>query len=193
MRPGPNRTVKRTLAVGASFAAHAVFVALLVWSLRLTPKGVEPRTVEVQLLRLAPHRPELRPRTQRHAAAKPATSVGAPAPAPSPVLPPAAPSQLAPTEAPLRGLRARLGCNHASLLQLSPEERRRCEDQLASGARLAGDRRLDLSRGGALHAPDSEPYLARRPRNGCKVRAGGDADGMGRQGAATGVACAWSF
>jgi hypothetical protein len=40
---------------------------------------------------------------------------------------------------------------------------------------------------------DPEPYLTRMPKNGCKVRAAGDAGPMGQQGVAAGISCGFSF
>jgi hypothetical protein len=90
-------------------------------------------------------------------------------------------------------LRAALGCGHAAFLGLSSEERRRCQDQLASRTD-APPVPLDLDpRGLGLSDGNPEPYLSRRPKNGCKVRAGGDATPMGKEGAASGMSCGWSF
>ncbi len=52
--------------------------------------------------------------------------------------------------------------------------------------------RLNLDPRGQ-YAENPEPYLVRMPKNGCKVRAAGDAGPMGQQGVAAGVTCAWSF
>ena len=109
-----------------------------------------------------------------------------PAPAPDPV-----------GEGVRSALRGLTGCEHAAFLNLTTEERRRCEDRLAAaggGQRGVAPTKLDLSRGGRFASErDLEPYLQRRPHNGCKPRAGGDVSVMGEQGAATGLACAWSF
>ncbi|MEO8115362.1 MAG: hypothetical protein ABI655_13330 [Phenylobacterium sp.] len=92
-------------------------------------------------------------------------------------------------------LRGRVGCDHAALLGLSRAERQDCLDRLARSevaelgntpAALNFDRRGDLAR-------IPEPYLARKPRNGCKPRAGGDVGSMGEVGAAAGVGCGWAF
>jgi hypothetical protein len=85
-----------------------------------------------------------------------------------------------------------LGCQPSALAHLTAEERRGCDDKLAEVRTESQAARLNLDPGGRF-APDAEPYLQRKPRKGCKVRAGGDVAPMGKEGAATGVACAWSF
>ncbi len=92
-----------------------------------------------------------------------------------------------------QALRGLMGCEHAALAGLTSEERERCRDRLGAEAGwAAGATRLNLDPRGAF-ASDSEPYLARKPKNGCKPRAAGDVGAMGEIGAAGGVACAWSF
>jgi hypothetical protein len=82
------------------------------------------------------------------------------------------------------------------------EERERCREQFAAQAgrdRGSPPQRLDLDKGGEFAASqNAEPYLQRRPKNGCKTRAGGDtAPGPGgtpgKVGAAIGIGCALSF
>ena len=61
----------------------------------------------------------------------------------------------------LRGMAGVLAAR--TMMNLSPEERRRCEDR-DDGGRRAGDGRapgkLDLSRSGRISGDDPEPYLA---------------------------------
>lgn len=97
-----------------------------------------------------------------------------------------------PTDAVRPVLRGLLGCDHAALLGLTAEERRRCLDQLPGEARQAVAPRLNLDLHGAFGRP-AEPYLARKPSKGCKAAAAGDADPMGKVGATAGLKCAWSF
>jgi hypothetical protein len=87
-----------------------------------------------------------------------------------------------------RALRGLIGCR---LADLSDAERQRCEDRLGALEDRRGPK-LNLDVRGAF-ARDPDPYLARKPKDGCKVRAGGDADPAGEQGAAIGIGCAWSF
>ncbi|MGH6910517.1 MAG: hypothetical protein ACREEG_10045, partial [Phenylobacterium sp.] len=89
----------------------------------------------------------------------------------------------------LRGLG---GCGHADLLALSPAERQACLDRLAK-APGGGELRLDLDRRGYAAAKTQEPYLQRKPKNGCKVGAGGSTTPSGLQGVAGGIGCALSF
>ena len=78
------------------------------------------------------------------------------------------------------------------LLALSPAERQVCLDRLAK-APSGGPIALNLDRHGDAAGKDQEPYLARKPRNGCKIGAGGDTTPSGVQGVAAGVGCALSF
>ncbi|RAK59849.1 hypothetical protein DJ021_08540 [Phenylobacterium hankyongense] len=97
-----------------------------------------------------------------------------------------------PTDAVRPVLRGLLGCDHAALLGLTAEERRRCLDQPAPAARAPVAPKLNLDLRGTFGRP-AEPYLARQPHDGCKAAAAGDADPMDKVGAAAGVKCAWSF
>jgi hypothetical protein len=89
----------------------------------------------------------------------------------------------------LRGL---LGCEHAAMLKLSPEERERCEERMAHAGPGEGPARLNLDRRGDF-GRNPETYLQRRPTKGCKARAAGDASVMGQEGVAAGVTCGWAF
>jgi len=101
-----------------------------------------------------------------------------------------------------RTLRGLIGCLPGVESQMGKEEREHCQAQFA--ARASRDRgspapRLNLDKGGEFAASqNAEPYLQRRPTNGCKARAGGDtAPGPGgtpgKVGAAAGVSCALAF
>jgi hypothetical protein len=107
----------------------------------------------------------------------------------------AAPNPAEPTADLRHLLRRTAGCEHAAFLDLSPAERQECEERLVkAGAARQGAAGFNLDRHGAFSASkDQLPYLERRPRNGCKLRAGGDIGAMGEQGTAGGVGCAWSF
>jgi hypothetical protein len=93
----------------------------------------------------------------------------------------------------LRGL---LDCRPSNLHRLGAEARARCDQRLADDPGLrkigAAGSRLNLDPSGRF-AQDDAAYLARRPKKGCKVRAGGDADAMGHQGPAGGITCAVPF
>ncbi|MFL5296054.1 MAG: hypothetical protein ACJ798_06695 [Phenylobacterium sp.] len=186
----------RTLAVAGSLAAHLGFVVFLVWRLGATPYLSEQPAIQVELVR--------RPHAVRERS--PATAkTGSVAPAPPslhvlshPTSPTPQTKALPEAEAldanvgARQALRGRFGCDHARMLGLSAEERADCEDRIARAAPFSGAGRLNLDLTGR-YAADPEPYLARRPKNGCKVRAAGDAGPMGNEGPAAGIACAWSF
>ena len=89
-------------------------------------------------------------------------------------------------------LRAALGCEHVIWLELSLEERRHCQDQLAS-RQGAGVPQFNPDPLGRYYSdPNQEPYLVRKPKNGCKIRAAGDHTVNG-DGAAAGVTCGKTF
>lgn len=192
----------RSLAVAASVVAHAGFFLLLVWRLGIVPVLPETPVMNVQLATLPRDRPrEAAPKPPRErAAVKP----GKPAKAfiPNLVVPetsqptgPVAPPGSGQGEGVRQALRGLVGCERADLVSLSPEERQRCRDrQTAQTQRLqaGASPKLNFDRRGEF-AANPEPYLMRRPKTGCKVRAGGDIAPMGAQGVASGLACAWSF
>ncbi|MDB5416974.1 MAG: hypothetical protein JWP50_393 [Phenylobacterium sp.] len=196
-RPAPSRG--RTLAIAASIALHALVLLLLVWRLGTAPRLAEAPVMSVELTPPWPEavrRPAEAPRRRTRPAVRPKVSTAAPDDRPAITRPdlraPSGPVAPSPGDGVRQALRG-LGCEHAALLGLTPEERRRCEDRLAEAARRqGGPARLNLDVRGAF-GRDAEPYLQRRPKNGCKLRAGGDVAPMGEVGAATGVACAWSF
>jgi hypothetical protein len=195
-RPAPSWG--RTLAIAASVALHALVLLLLVWRLGTAPHTAEAPVMSVEL---TPPWPDAvrhpAPDVRRERAAVVPKAAAPPAEV-RPMIPVpdtreangvVAPSPSDGVRQALRGL----GCEHAALLGLTPEERRRCQDRLAEAARRqGGPARLNLDARGAF-GREAEPYLQRRPKNGCKLRAGGDVAPMGEVGAATGVACAWSF
>ena len=198
-RPGP-----RAAAVIASFAVHAGLAVLFAWRLSHGPVVAEPPVMSVEILpwpsRVAPNRPQAPPppgrngqpdqRTPRPLAVRPSA-----APPPEAAVP--APAPFAAGDEPggvaLRGL---LDCRPSNLHRLAAEARARCDQRLAGDPGLrktgAGGPRLHLDPSGRF-AQDDEAYLARRPKKGCKVRAGGDADAMGHQGPAGGITCVIPF
>lgn len=196
----PHRHARgRTVAVAASVVAHAGLFLLFAWRLGETPTPPEPPTMVVQLMPWPQQaKPEPEPKAPRRA--DPADRERRPVAA-RPSLPPP-PDLAAPAPAPLavdeaagaQALRGLLDCRPANLDRLTAEARERCERRLAGDPtlRTASSPRLNLDASGR-HAPDDEPYLARRPKKGCKVRAAGGADPMGKQGAVGGVACVMRF
>jgi hypothetical protein len=187
----------RALAIAASAAVHALFLLWIVWRLGGSPQLAETPTMSVELMRprhadarKPPSRPDGKP-----VARPPSILISPPDDHPSAPVPENR-EMTRSTEgsgAVRQALRGLLGCEHAALAALTSEERERCRERLGSEAgRTAGVARLNLDPHGAF-APNAEPYLARKPKNGCKVGAGGDVGAMGEVGAAAGVSCAWSF
>jgi len=191
----------RTLAIAASILAHGLVLLLLVWRLGGAPAVQEPPVMSLQLTRLRPHarRPPVEARRDRVMAAPRAASTPE---RPPPLLPdahelpvPATPSPQAGAEALRPALRRLLGCQASALVGLSREEREHCRDGLGAQAVQAQGQpgaRLTLDPRGR-YAVDPTAYLNRRPHNGCKVSAGGDAAPNGKEGAAGGVQCGLSF
>ncbi|HEY8573959.1 hypothetical protein [Phenylobacterium sp.] len=179
-----------------SVGAHLLVLGVLAWRLGETPLYPDPRIMTVELAPLPAER--RRPPPPVHSLARSAGAASA-LPVlsrPAEAVPPAAPVTEAPVagaeaEAVRKALRGLVGCERARLLALSEEERRRCEDRLAAvkAPQLALSRQaeFDAARGGA------EPWLVRKPKNGCKVRAAGTVTVMGKEGAAAGIGCAWDF
>ncbi|MGA0606510.1 hypothetical protein ACO2Q0_10960 [Phenylobacterium sp. VNQ135] len=188
----------RTLAIALSAAAHAGLFLLFAWRLGETPERPEPPVMIVELTplpkrapqaaRTAPRREEPAERDRRQVTARPSlpppTGIAPPTPAPFE-------TRDDPGGQVLRGL---MDCRPANLDRLSPEARERCE------RRLAGDPALKSASGPGLnldpsgrYVQEEQPYLARRPKKGCKARAGATRDPMGKQGPATGIACAMPF
>ncbi|HZZ30541.1 MAG TPA: hypothetical protein VFE10_01000, partial [Phenylobacterium sp.] len=167
----------RLIALALAIFAHALFFTLVAWRLGGTPAIATAPVITVQIIRTPPRAPAF---PLRHPSSK------ANGQSRSAVL--VVPSQIAPryaepsnAEAPagsaeevqhvLRGL---LGCAPAVLPHLSPEERRLCEERLASGQVSGGAfARLNLDPTGR-YAKDPTPYLNRKPHDGCKVGAAGD-------------------
>jgi hypothetical protein len=196
-----DRRRDRSLAIALSVAAHVLAFLALFWKFGASLAYPEAPVMKVQLApwsRTSPAPAPLKP-----SKAKPAPNPIRPNLPPVLSRPPSqarpadavlqAPPQQTPADEALRlrnALRKGAGCEHADLLGLSAAERQACLDRLAKAQ--AGGARLNFDlRGG--YAKNPQPFLERRPKNGCKVRAGGDTAPMGEQGVASGIACAWSF
>lgn len=196
----PGAALGRNLAIAVSVAAHVLIFLALFWKFGAAPTYAELPAMNVQLAPWPRTRPPPKPiRTQRAPAkASPERSVLPPVLA-RPAIGPQEPSpvpQAEPQEGEAAGVRKALrglgGCSHADLLALSPSERQTCLDRLAK-APGGGAMALNLDRRGYAAGKAQEPYLQRKPRNGCKVGAGGDTTPSGLQGVAGGVGCALSF
>jgi hypothetical protein len=187
----------RTLAIVASAAAHALFLLWILWRLGASPHLAETPVMSVELTRPWHDRArEPPPRRNGKPAARPPSILTSP-PDDRPSAPvPETRDVTRPGEgsgAVRQALRGLLGCQHAALAGLTSEERERCRERLgAEAGRAGGVARLNLDPSGRF-ATDAVPYLARKPKNGCKLGAGGDVGAMGEIGAAGGVSCAWSF
>jgi len=198
VRPGAAPT--RNLAIAVSVVAHVLVLLALFWKFGAAPTYAEQPAMNVQLAPWPQTRPPPQPAKKQRAPAKasperfllppvlarPAISAQEPSPVP----------QAPPSEGEAAGVRKALrglgGCGHADLLTLSPSERQTCLDRLAK-APSAGAMTLNLDKRGYAAAKTQEPYLQRKPKNGCKVGAGGDTAPMGNQGVAGGIGCALSF
>jgi hypothetical protein len=196
----PGAAVRRNLAVAVSLAAHLLVFLALFWKFGAAPAYVELPAMNVQLAPLPKGRPPPAPVKAKRPLAKasPQRSVFPPV-----LARPATSAQergalpLRPTSegegASVRQALRRLGgCSHAELLNLSASERQACLDRLAK-APTGGELRLDLDRRGYAAGKAQEPYLQRKPKNGCKIGAGGDTTPSGVQGVAGGLGCALSF
>jgi hypothetical protein len=194
------RTRVPALAIAVVALAHALFFFLIMPRGGPAPRLADASAVNVQL---APpwHRPS--PKTVPPQPDRGGSDKASPQTAPSvltadtddsrnasaPVVS-QAPAGL--DEGVRRSLRGLLGCDRTALL--TPEERERCRDRLAAAGRQDGPSppKLNFDRRGEF-APNADPYLARRPKNGCKLGAAGSVSVMEHEGAAAGVWCGWSF
>lgn len=184
------------LAIVISLCANSL-VASFFWDLRLTPVD---DAAPVTVVEFVPRQPLQRSSSQtpRHPSARsgplavrrsfaPIPTRSAPTPVISPV-PTAAPPGGDDVANLSRALKGRLGCE---LAHLTDAERAACTARWAAN-RPTTPTPLNLDPH-LRYASDPEPYLTRMPKNGCKVRAAGDAGPMGQQGVAAGVSCGWSF
>ncbi len=196
MAAGHRQVETRALAVAASVVVHAGLLIVFIQGVRSWPALTERPVMEVQLAPLAPARsrpaPPRRPRkAPRTAATRPAIAPPAARPAPDAreavEAPPAGVSGGA-----VQALRDLLGCAHAAFLDLSPEARQRCEDRMTAYRKTTPPIQVDLDPRG-LYAVNPIPYLNRKPKNGCKVRAAGAAGPMGQGGAVAGISCGKTF
>jgi hypothetical protein len=196
MAASPRRLRGYSGPVLAAVGLHVVALTLLLWRLggevRVAPAPV--MNVELTPRRAASPQDRSKPTPRRPPPARPHSPQRRETPeaaAPVPTAP-AAPAEGGAAAAIRPVLQGLLGCRDANLARLTAEERQHCADQLARGRGGEAPRRLDLDPRGGF-AGDAEPYLARKPKKGCKPRAAGDVGAMGEQGAAAGIACSWAF
>jgi hypothetical protein len=170
------------------------FVVVVFWELRLAPVYDSAPPIVVRFIpRLT--MPRFSSEAFKHPHARAAPRAFRPSSAPAPA--PSAPASAASTGAPPIGadvanvsgaLRGVFGCN---LPYLTDAERIACGERFAAN-RPSIPTALNLDPHGR-YVSNPEPYLNRMPKNGCKVRAAGDATPFGKEGVAAGVSCGWSF
>lgn len=201
----------RTAAIALSVVFHLVLLALLVrYAARTTPAQVEPPTIQALLFptarpdrdrrdRVRPASPgdrDARARAGRKALLAQALSPGEAASiAPGVALPPtgmgAGADVAAGAQPRLRGLG---GCARPDLTRREREdcEARRWADAAPSSTAQA-DPHLNLDLTGR-YAKNPEPFLSRRPSNGCRARLTGETDVRGDdQNYRAGVTCVKPF
>ena len=188
----------RTVAVAVALGVHALLLIVFALSFTSWPALSERPVLSLQLAPPLANAPVAQPRHRRKA---PPTAAN---PLPARIQPPT-PDEPEPIQAPQppandlgggarQALRDLVGCTHAGLLGLSSEERQRCEDRMTAIRKASAPLQLNLDPRG-FYAGDTnpEPYLVRKPKNGCKLRAAGDAGPGGQGGAAVGIACGKTF
>ena len=186
-RKSGRNAVLRPAALVASAIFHVILLILLVRYLASTSVYVEPPAIQVSLV------PPLRSdRTHRdgadralpsdhHPLARAESSLPIqPLSAPNGDVPPFAPGAAAPGEAERAAKRPQVlsGLRRCDPARLTLEERERCEAERWARVAAAPTARLNLDPSGR-YARNPEPFLLRRPKNGCRARAGGDVDVRG--------------
>lgn len=179
-------------AIVGSCLLHAVLIGLALRHLGEATLFSPAPTMSVELV---PWRTERPPALKRAARPEPAPAPSRPealarppsneSPTANAVLPPAG---LAPGVR--RALRGLTGCD-----RLPREERDTCHDRLAATGQDDPTRppRLNLDPRGQF-AENPEAYINRKPKNGCKLRAAGEAGALvQKDGARAAFSCAWDF
>jgi len=193
----------RPVALLASAILHAALLVVLVRYLAPPPVHGEPPSIQVSLV------PQIRSDRARRDVAERARPSGRdalvrtepvlPIQPVSPGLPsgaaaPSTPGDAAPGDAELaaNGRQALRGLRGCALAGLTREERERCEAQRWAGVAPV-TKRLNLDPTGRF-AKNPEPFLSRRPKDGCRARLTGDVDPMGNDmNARAGVTCVVPF
>lgn len=185
----------RSVSLLASAIFHAILFVALVRYLAPPPGYEEPPSIQVSLV------PPVRPERAHRAVADPARSDDRGALAQTePVLPiQSAPTSLAngdaasgEAEGPAKGRPALRGLRGCDPVRLTREERERCEaERWARVAPVTTPLNLDPT---GRYAKNPEPFLSRRPTDGCRARLTGDVDPMGNDmNARAGVTCVIPF
>ena len=183
----------RPVALGASVVFHGVLLLVLARFLAQTPIHAEAPVMQVSLVspsersvpRPAPKREIARERRAETPMAR-ATPTVPDLPVAPRIAPPGDGGVAGRAQQALQGLG---GCERAGL---SREDRERCETRRWASADAPATR-LNLDPSGR-YVEDTEPFLARRPKKGCRVRAAGDTNAMGDSGnARAGFTCVVPF
>jgi len=202
----------RTFAVALSLLANSVFLAVLALGGRVQSDSDSDRPIGLQLTLVHPAaRPEpaetsATSKADDHVrrALTPFESTAPPAVL-SPTTSPAAPAVSAAAPGLASALRRHIGCEDADFVQLRPEERQYCRDRLAA----ATDRALETASLGVAPGKRAifdlaarrdhllqEPFLAEKPKNGCRPRVAADnpaTSAPNPQGVTFGVSCGVQF
>ncbi|MBI1685897.1 hypothetical protein [Caulobacter hibisci] len=184
----------------ASILFHAALLAALAHYKAPPPRRDEKPPLEVSLISPSRSQRDARPAERSPQTPRPHVAPQVPA-TPATVAPPAPVGPAAPAPSPAgtgedaiaarvrQALGGRRGCERAGLTR---EARERCQAQQWAGVAPA-DPRLNLDPTGRF-ARAPEPFLSRRPKDGCRARLTGDADGMGNDSnARAGVTCVVPF
>jgi hypothetical protein len=188
--PSPKRrgssTSTRSLAIIFSGLVHVAIVVGLLWQLRWRPVEETAGALQVELLRQPGEHPRakevLPPRSSEREGVSPSSTpqtARATATAPSPTPPGAVTALPAPGVPPglSQALRRTLGCAQAEYYGLTPSERDECRRRAAELARAGADGPsygLAPEKQAAFAAEArradflQEPFLAERPKKGCK-------------------------
>ncbi|MDB5433336.1 MAG: hypothetical protein JWP35_4452 [Caulobacter sp.] len=175
------KRARRWWGLGLAAALHVAMIGGLMLGIRVVDAPPGPQIIEVELAPAWRPRPPARTAFVQ-AASRPSEIQIRPAPppadAPSPppsVLSPAPPPMAPPASGfdPGLALRGSVGCGNADFLQLSAAERQGCERRMArAGPGRALPLALDPAKRAAFTADQGrEPFLTRRPKKGCRVRA----------------------
>lgn len=177
---------------------HVVLLYLFVRQIGAAEHFAEPQSMSVSLVRPKTPRSSSRRERPPHRDASVGLRTSPSSPlnhvelAPQASTPAEANANLAGMEAAQRTLQALSKCRPDNLARLSAEERGRCAERARAGYADGGMPHVNLDPSGR-YVENPEPYLNRRPTNGCKPRAAGDVGPLGVEGARAGVGCAFSF
>jgi hypothetical protein len=185
--PDRRRSSARAVGIVVSVAVHLGILAALLSQSRWRPPDETPDAIQVELARVSatPARVAARAVTRSASPARgaspPPTKSNSPAEAPptvrEPVIPAPQPAVPVPPVGLSQALRGSLGCAHPDAYGLTASEREDCQLRAARLARAGGNAPVyglsparqatfeaEAKRSNLLH----EPFLAERPKKGCK-------------------------